>query len=77
MKKLLLLSLLLITGCNKTITKDQIDIAKYFCNVSGEELHLMEVEYGTVRFQCGGIEGEWLTVKDAILREGTACILEN
>jgi hypothetical protein len=77
MKKLLLLSLLLITGCNTNITKDEIEIAKYFCSITGEDLYLMEVEYGTVRFQCGGIEGEWLTVKDAILREGTACILEN
>jgi hypothetical protein len=77
MKQLLLISALFLAACDSVITKDDIDVAEYVCAATGEELYSIgHNTFGDLKFKCGGIEGAYQNIKEAIQREGMACILE-
>jgi len=79
MKKLLLILLVMpITACEGlSITKDDIDVAEYVCAKTGEDLHDIEFAPIGMRIRCGGVEGDWVYMNDAIRQHGTTCILDS
>ena len=79
MKKIILIAMLYpLNACEgPNITRDDIDVAEYVCAQTGEELYEVNAGSFGITFRCGGVEGEWTTMDNAIKQHGTTCILEN